>query len=107
MPIGQGSFSFIFAFEKRAFTHTVAVIKKGGGMVMTGKEVMKRANALRDKAVQDRRFLHQNAEVGFDLAKTKKYVWQRLTETGFQPKDCGKAGIIACVGKARKGKKAF
>ncbi len=74
---------------------------------MTGKEVMKRANALRDKAGQDRRFLHQNAEVGFDLAKTKKYVWQRLTEMGFQPKECGKAGIVACVGTARKGKKAF
>lgn len=74
---------------------------------MTGKEMMAFAQSLQTAAVEHRRFLHQNAEIGFVLPKTKAFVWEKLTEMGYAPQDCGKAGVIACVGRERKGKKAF
>jgi metal-dependent amidase/aminoacylase/carboxypeptidase family protein len=53
--------------------------------------------------IADRRYLHQNAEVGFSLPKTKAYAEKRLREMGYTPKPCGKAGIVAEIGDTTKG----
>ncbi len=49
-----------------------------------------------------RRKLHQNAEVGFDLPKTLDTVRAALIEMGYEPRPCGRAGLVATVGKGEK-----
>ncbi len=49
-----------------------------------------------------RRALHENAEVGFDLKNTLAIVFKALTEMGYDPQPCGRAGIVASVGKGEK-----
>lgn len=49
--------------------------------------------------IEWRRALHERAETGFALGETTKYIKERLTELGYAPKDCGKAGIVAQIGK--------
>ncbi len=46
-----------------------------------------------------RRALHERAETGFALKETKKYIKEQLKDLGYTPKDCGKAGIVALIGK--------
>lgn len=66
--------------------------------------IMEEAAALQEELVGHRRWLHGNAEVGFELARTKEYVRSRLQEMGIEPKDCGKAGLTAVLGDAGAGK---
>ena len=42
--------------------------------------------------------------MGFDLTQTKALVKKALTEMGYEPKDCGKAGVIALAGGKKPGK---
>ena len=49
-----------------------------------------------------RRALHECAETGFALKATKKYIKEQLQALGYTPKDCGKAGIAALIGKKGK-----
>ena len=42
----------------------------------------KRALELKDETVADRRYIHQNAETGLELPKTKAYVMDKLKEYG-------------------------
>lgn len=42
-----------------------------------------------EQIIQDRRYLHQNPELGFDLPNTQKYIQQRLDEIGIEHKPCG------------------
>lgn len=58
---------------------------------------------LQKEIVKNRRYLHKHAETGFDLDKTVAFVWKCLQSYGYQPKKCGKAGIIAEVGKGDNG----
>lgn len=60
---------------------------------------MKRAYALQEEMIEDRRYLHENAEVGFSLEKTTEYIKKRLEEMGYVPENCGKSGIVAYAGK--------
>ena len=49
-----------------------------------------------------RRALHERAETGFALPQTKKYIKEQLKILGYEPKDCGKAGIVALIGEKTK-----
>ena len=49
-----------------------------------------------------RRALHERAETGFALDKTKKYIKEQLQVLGYEPKDCGKAGLVVLIGKEAK-----
>ena len=60
---------------------------------------MWKVKGLQTELVSARRYLHKYAEVGFDLEKTCAYIEKKLTEYGYQPKHCGRAGIVATVGK--------
>ncbi len=51
-----------------------------------------------DQIIEWRRFLHANAEVGFDLKTTKDFVFNKLREFGYKPHFCGKSGIVATIG---------
>ena len=64
-------------------------------------ELMEEAKEMQETLVHDRRALHQMAELGFDLPKTKAYVWDRLTQMGYEPREVG-GGITAVAGKGGK-----
>ncbi len=63
---------------------------------------LEEAKAIKEQLVADRRVIHQHAEAGMELPQTIALVKRRLTEMGYEPQDCGKAGVIATVGKPGK-----
>ena len=71
---------------------------------MQAEKLMAEAEALQPQLQKWRRTLHRSPEIGFDLPKTRALVKQALTEMGYQPQDCGKAGILALAGGKRPGK---
>lgn len=60
-----------------------------------------RAIELKEDTIADRRYIHENAEVGLDLPKTKAYVIKKLKDYGLEPKNCG-YGVTATLGKGGK-----
>ena len=56
-------------------------------------EILKETKGLQAQLVADRRYLHKNAEIGFDLPKTTEYIRRRLREIGLSPSPCGRAGV--------------
>ena len=72
-------------------------------MRRSGYGFFKRAAELQEETVENRRYLHQNAEVGLELPRTKKYIMEKLREYGMEPQECGH-GVVAMVGKKTKGK---
>lgn len=65
---------------------------------------LKRAQELETSMKSDRHYLHQNAEVGFDLPITTKYVMDRLQEIGLEPKEICKSGVTALIEGKKPGK---
>ena len=57
-----------------------------------------RALQLKDELVENRRYLHRNAEVGLNMPLARAYVTTKLKEYGLKPKACGE-GITALLGK--------
>ena len=66
---------------------------------MTGEQLLKEAEGLKDQLVENRRYLHTHAETGFGLNDTKAFVKEKLIEMGYEPEDCGKAGLTVLAGK--------
>lgn len=64
--------------------------------------LLKRAKDLQEELVAVRRYLHANAETGFALPKTLAYIEKQLTEMGYSPQKCGKAGLVVEAGKGEK-----
>ncbi len=56
---------------------------------------------LEEELIKIRRYLHQNAEVGFELPKTTAFVTEKLSAFGYKPTPCGRAGVVATVGKGK------
>lgn len=71
------------------------------------KSIIKQAQGLQKKLIEYRRYLHANAEVGFELKKTLSFVEKSLQKMGYTPKKCGKAGLVVTVGNPSKGRGAF
>lgn len=63
-----------------------------------------RANDLKEELLENRRYLHQNAELGNDLPVTTKYVMDKLKELGLEPKEICKSGIVATIEGGKPGK---
>ena len=63
---------------------------------------LERAEELQEELVKNRRELHQNPECGFELQTTVAFVKKKLTEYGYEPKDCGRAGVTCTAGKLGK-----
>ncbi len=60
--------------------------------------IFSEAKAIKDDIVQYRRYLHNNAELGFELPKTVKFVKETLIKIGCKPMDCGESGIYTIIG---------
>ena len=65
-----------------------------------------RACALREELLENRRYLHQNAEAGLHMPKAKAYVMKKLTEYGLEPRECGE-GVTALLGQGGPGTKTL
>lgn len=61
----------------------------------------KRAVELKEETIENRRYIHKNAETGLKLPKTKAFVIDRLREYGLEPEKCGD-GVTAMLGKGGK-----
>lgn len=66
---------------------------------MSNIDFIKEAKEIENEILANQRFLHQNAEVGFELQKTTEYVKNRLEEIGCQAMPCGKNGLVSLIGK--------
>ena len=66
--------------------------------------LLERAWELQDQMVADRRYLHQNPELGFELPLTTAYVKKRLAEMGYEVEDICPSGFVAMAGKKTDGK---
>ena len=70
---------------------------------MTAEQLRKEAAMLQDTIISERRYLHTHPGTGFDIADTVDFAKKELTERGYEPAECGKAGVIATV-RGKKGK---
>lgn len=66
--------------------------------------MLKEALELQSQMEADYQHLHAHAETGFNLTQTRAYVKKRLLEMGYEPLDCGKAGLVATAGNPETGK---
>lgn len=57
--------------------------------------MIQEAQKLMNELTAHRQWLHTHAETGFDLPRTRDYVFRQLEELGYTPRHCGKCGIIA------------
>lgn len=69
---------------------------------MNKKIFFQEARQREQQCIDDRRYLHAHAEVGFELHETFDYVWNQLTESGIRPVKCGRCGITCTIGKPGK-----
>ncbi len=65
-------------------------------------DVLSRAKELADYGIGLRRRIHKNPEIGFELPKTVALVKEELEALGYEPVQCGTAGITALAGKPGK-----
>lgn len=61
-------------------------------------QFLARAVELKEKMIQDRRYIHQHAERGMSLPLTSAYVQARLEEMGYKPVRVGQSGLCAVAG---------
>ena len=73
-------------------------------MAETANTIMEEAQALRERIIADRRYLHTHPGTGFDIKDTISYVKKELELLGYEPKECGKAGLVALAGGKKPGK---
>ena len=66
---------------------------------MDAKQLLNESEKYKEQLINNRRYLHEHAETGFDLTETIAYVKAELTAMGYDVKECGKAGLTATVGK--------
>ena len=64
---------------------------------------LERAKAILPEMTANRRFLHQNPELGMNLKVTTEFVMEKLREMGIEPKLCGGCGVTALIGKKEDG----
>ena len=65
---------------------------------MTSEQLLAEASKYEENLIKDRRYLHSHPETGFDLSETLKYVKSELTAMGYEPQECGKAGLTVTAG---------
>ena len=71
---------------------------------MTAEEFLQEALSHEDKLIADRRYLHTHPGTEFDIEDTLAYVKKELIDMGYEPKECGKAGLVALAGGKKPGK---
>ena len=65
-------------------------------------DYLNNARVIQPELVNIQHYLHENAEIGFDLPLTVKCVTDNLTEYGLKPKIIGNNSVVATIGKPGK-----
>lgn len=68
------------------------------------EQILEQAKSLQPELLGIRRDLHRHPETGFDLTYTKEKVRKELLAMGYEPSNCGKAGLTVCIGGKKPGK---
>ena len=63
-------------------------------------DYFKRSEELFSETKENRRYIHKNAETGFELPKTTAFISEKLKSYGINPIPCGK-GITATIGNGK------
>ena len=71
---------------------------------MTAEQLREEAAQLQNTIISNRRYLHTHPGTGFDIKDTVDFVKKELTDMGYEPVVCGKAGLIAIAGGRKEGK---
>ena len=71
---------------------------------MNAEQILQEAQQMQEQLVKDRRWLHAHPGTGFDIADTVQYVKAELTAMGYEPQECGKAGVVAMAGGKKPGR---
>ena len=71
---------------------------------MTDINFLQEAADSRQMMEEARHYLHAHPGTGFDLEDTVRFVKKQLTDMGYEPKECGKAGLVAVAGGRHPGK---
>lgn len=71
---------------------------------MTAEQLLQEAKSYESTLIANRRYLHTHPGTAFDIADTIDYVKKELTAMGYEPKECGKAGLVALAGGKKPGK---
>lgn len=71
---------------------------------MEAQQIMMEAKALEEKLIENRRYLHAHPGTGFDIQETVSYVKKELQDMGYEPVECGKAGLVVQAGGRKTGK---
>lgn len=71
---------------------------------MLAQILWEEAVELQEKMIADRRYLHSHPGTGFEIEDTVFYVRQELEKMGYEPVDCGRAGLVAIAGGKRDGR---
>ena len=71
---------------------------------MNGQQLLQEVQQYETQLRENRRYLHSHPETGFALTNTVAFVKEKLVAMGYEPQNCGKAGVMALVGGKRPGK---
>lgn len=71
---------------------------------MKPEQLQSEAKELRETIISNRRYLHTHPGTGFDLKDTVDFVKKELQNMGYEPRECGKAGLVAIAGGKKPGK---
>lgn len=71
---------------------------------MTAEKLLKESLALETELISARRYLHTHPGTGFAIQDTVDFVKSKLIEMGYEPRQCGKAGLVALAGGKKSGK---
>ncbi len=66
--------------------------------------IFKESQNIKELLIKDRRYFHENPEVGFLLTKTTEYIKKELEEIGCHYSPCGKSGLKVVIGNVDTGK---
>lgn len=71
---------------------------------MNPELLLKESSEYKEILLNTRHHLHACPGTGFDIAETVAYVRQELTAMGYEPQECGKAGLVVLAGGRKPGK---
>lgn len=61
-------------------------------------DYLEKAKNIESEIIENRRYIHENPELGYDLENTVNFVMNKLKEYGIEGKILGKAGVTATIG---------
>lgn len=66
-------------------------------------DYLKLSKKIEEEIIENRRKLHELAEVGFKTPKTLAFIEQKLKEYGYEIENLGGAGVRVCINKGQEG----